>query len=315
MKTTQTKTQTQPETHTKAQVESPVETGLLGLFTPYENLAADEQALVKGSWEAAKSAYVPRSHFPVGATLLAQNAQGQTKLFRGCNVENRFFQPTICAERNAATTAIAEGYTRFLKIALVLQNYQGPGASPCGLCRQVLSEFGCDAIVLQVADKQSNVQRYTVADLLPAASQTPVAYAGLDPALKAAVRRLRKALASAYVPYSKKPHAAVCIAANESGKTRQWLGVTDENASYGGTAAAECVAMRSARTNGFTRAATLLVPVDSLNAPNPIEGECLQVLREFGPDAKVVLVDGDGATVHSSVSELLPDSFGPQALS
>ncbi len=300
------------ETH--AAMEAQAATGTLGSFITFEDLAADERALVQETWNVAKNAYVPLSHFPVGATLLAQNPYGQTKVFRGCNVENRFFQATICAERNAATTAIAEGYTRFLKVALVLQNYQGPGASPCGLCRQVLLEFGSDAVVLQVADKQSNVYRYRVGDLLPAAGREPVACTKLDPSHKRAVRRLKEALARAYAPYSQKPRAAVCIADDENGRTRQWLGLTDENASYGGSAAAECVAMRNARSAGFTRNATLVVAVHSLSAPNPIEGECLQVLREFGPDAKVILVDGDAA-VHSSVSELLPDSFGPQALS
>ena len=287
---------------------------LLGVFTPFSELPVDEQELVRGTWESAENAYIPRSKFPVGSTILAANDKGETKIFRGCNVENRFFAPTICAERNAATTAIAEGYRKFLKIALVCKHYQGPGASPCGLCRQVLTEFGCDAVMLQVANKNSDVQRYTVKDLLPAPKAAAVSFAELSPASKRLVRRLQGLIPRSYVPYSKQQHAAVFIATNDEGVTRHFAGVNDDNSSYGGSASAECVAMRTARTAGYTKSVTLAVTVDDPTAPNAIEGECLQVLREFGLDAKVLLVGPDGAAVQSSVDEMLPDSFGPQAL-
>jgi cytidine deaminase len=269
---------------------------------------------VLGTWNAADNAYVPRSHFPVGATILAANLRGETRIFRGCNVENRFFPPTICAERNAATTAIAEGFYHFLKVALVCKNYQGPGASPCGLCRQFLTEFGLDTVVLQVADLESNVQRYTVADLLPAAKAQATPFIQLSPSMRRIVRRLHRLLGDSYVPYSKKQHASICIATNGSGNTRHFPGVSDDNSSYGGSASAECVAMRTARTQGYTQSVILAVTVDHPNGHNPIDGECLQVLREFGLDARVWLVSPDGAVVHSSIEELLPDSFGPQAL-
>jgi cytidine deaminase len=284
------------------------------LYVPFSDLAADEQELVLGAWDAAENAYVPRSHFPVGARILAANQCGETRIFRGCNVENRFFPPTICAERNAATTAVAEGFRKFLKVALVCKNYQGPGASPCGLCRQFLTQFGLDTVVLQVADLDSNVQRYTVRDLLPAASGTAVPWRDLSPWMKRIVRRLRGLLPESHVPYSKKQHASIFIATNGSGRTRHFPGVSDDNSSYGGSASAECVAMRSARTLGYAQSVILVVTVDDPNGHNPLDGECLQVLREFGLESRVWLVGPDGSVAQSWIDELLPDSFGPQAL-
>src|SRR5262249_8004103 len=151
------------------------------------------------------------------------------------------------------------------------------------------TEFGCDAVVLNMADQHSNVRRYKVADLLPAASAKATPYVQLPPALKRLVRRTVALLPVSYVPYSKQPHAAVFVASNSDGKTRHFAGVSDDNASYGGSASAECVAMRSARTAGYSRNVTLAVTVDDVHAHNPLDGECLQVLREFGLEAKVLL--------------------------
>jgi cytidine deaminase len=294
---------------------------VLGVYTPFSSLSAIEQQLVKGTWEVAENAYIPLSQFPVGATILATNGKDQ-KIFRGCNVENRFMPAVICAERNAATTAIAEGYTKFLAVSLVCKHYQGPGASPCGLCRQVLTEFGCDAVVLNMADKNSNVRKFTVADLLPAASGKPVAYKDLPYVEKRLVNRLHRLLQKSYVPYSKKQHAALFRASDEScgprayygGATKLFEGISDDNSSFGASASAECVAMRTARTAGYFKHVMLAVTVDNPNAHNPIDGECLQVLREFGSEAQVLLVGPDKSVVYSSIAELLPDSFCSNAL-
>jgi len=294
----------------------------LGKFTLFSDLNPDEQKLVKGTWEAAEHAYVPRSHFPVGSAMLFENEQGARAFFSGCNVENRFFPPTICAERNTVTTAVAAGYKKLIGAALVLKNYQGPGASPCGVCRQVLVEFGCEAVMFNMADKQCNVHKFQVGDLLPAASGEKVPFERLPAALKRQVKRLEALKAHSYVPYSKDPHAALFVATKrgETGtrgyveRTRTFIGVSDDNASYGASALAETVAMRAARTAGYNRNVTLIVTVDDAKAHNPIDGACLQVLREFGEDAKVILVGADRSVVYSSVDELLPDSFGPQSL-
>jgi cytidine deaminase len=116
------------------------------------------------------------------------------------------------------------------------------------------------------------------------------------------------------VPYSKLPRAALFLASNEKGKQRIFAGVSDDNASYGASALAESVAMRTARTAGFTGDVRLIATVDDPTAVNAIEGECLQVLREFGADAPITLVGPDRSVVRTTLEELLPDSFGPEAL-
>ncbi|WP_274459552.1 cytidine deaminase [Gemella haemolysans] len=97
------------------------------------------EVLVKAAIEATKYAYVPYSNFKVGAAILAENG----KIYTGCNIENASYSPTNCAERTAIFKAVSEGITKFKKIAVVggpngnLENY----CPPCGVCRQVISEF------------------------------------------------------------------------------------------------------------------------------------------------------------------------------
>lgn len=287
---------------------------LLGLFASHDSLTPLEREIVLGTWAAAEKAYVPRSNFPVGSVILAANDAGEVRTFSGCNVEGRFFTSTICAERNAATTAVAAGYRKFLKVGLVLQKYQGHGASPCGLCRQVLVEFGCDAEILNVADRDSNIRRYKGSDLLPAACGHAVSFGDLSERDKLTVIDLQALVERSYVPYSKAPRAAIFTATNDRGETRSFEGTPDDNSSYGGSALAECVAMRAARTQGFNRNVTLSVTVDDPSMFNPIDGESLQVLREFGLSPRILLVGPNGSAVESSVPELLPESFGPEAL-
>lgn len=290
-----------------------MKTTTLGIFTQFAELSDLEKEIVSATWKAAENAYAPRSNFPVGSVILAENEHGERKIFSGCNVENRFFAPTICAERNAITTAVAAGYRKILKAALVCAKYQGPGASPCGLCRQVLVEFGRNADMFNMADSANNVRRFKVSELLPAAGGGAVSYADLSPNAKKLVDRLGKLAHKSYVPYSRKPAAAIVRAANKRG-FRDFVGLADDNSSYGGSASAECVALRNARSAGYDRDVTIAVTVEDNKAFNPIEGESLQVLREFGAQARIFLVGADGSVVFSSVDELLPDSFGPESL-
>ncbi len=108
--------------------------------------------------EAAVNAYVPYSHFAVGAALRAKDGT----IYTGCNVENASYGLTICAERNAVARAIADGARRFDAIAVVTEN----GVTPCGACRQVLAEFGPEITVI-VADVAGNRRVYTLNELLP----------------------------------------------------------------------------------------------------------------------------------------------------
>jgi cytidine deaminase len=109
---------------------------------------------------AREAAYVPYSHFAVGAALRAEDG----RIYTGCNVENASYGLTICAERNAVAHAVAEGARRFDAVAVVTEN----GVTPCGACRQVLAEFGPEMTVV-VSDTAGNRIVYSIGDLLPAA--------------------------------------------------------------------------------------------------------------------------------------------------
>lgn len=119
------------------------------------------QQLVEAATQARKWAYVPYSHYAVGAALITDSG----KVYDGVNVENAAYPTTMCAERVAVFKAVSEGERNFTAIAVVTSN----GGTPCGSCRQVLAEFGVNTIVI-VADETGNVvTETTVADLLPGA--------------------------------------------------------------------------------------------------------------------------------------------------
>lgn len=104
---------------------------ILGQFTRHNDLTADERRLVQMAMNAPDRAHCFRSNFPVGSAVLAANEEGMVRMFHGCNVENDFFPATICAERNAVTTAVMEGYRNLQAVALFCRNY--PGGSPPSL--------------------------------------------------------------------------------------------------------------------------------------------------------------------------------------
>jgi cytidine deaminase len=115
--------------------------------------------LIQRALEAQKKAYVPYSHYSVGAALLAKSGQ----VFTGSNVENAVYPLTICAERTAVVKAVSEGEQDFQAIAVVTRD----AGSPCGSCRQVLAEFGLDILVLIADEKGELKTEMTVAALLP----------------------------------------------------------------------------------------------------------------------------------------------------
>lgn len=124
-------------------------------------IPADIQAKLLAEARRAQShAHAPWSHFPVGAAILCSSG----RIYGGCNVENSSFPLTCCAERVAVFKAISEGESR-IDAVLVLTNMDQP-ASPCGACRQVLYEFGADAIVL-IAGPMGIVRDTTMRHLLP----------------------------------------------------------------------------------------------------------------------------------------------------
>jgi cytidine deaminase len=117
--------------------------------------------LKRRAQEASQRAYAPYSGFPVGAAILTSNGE----IYAGANVENASFGLTICAERNAIFQAVARGARR-IEVVVV---YAPTPAAPCGACRQVIHEFGPDALIICCTDDATAERRYTLAELLPGA--------------------------------------------------------------------------------------------------------------------------------------------------
>ena len=124
----------------------------------------DNQELIKAAMEAKEHAYVPYSHFRVGAALLARDG----RVFQGCNIENAGYTPTNCAERTAFFKAIYEGVRDFEAIAVNgdAEDY----LYPCGVCRQVMAEF-CDPKTFRilVSNKNGDYHEYTLEQIFPGA--------------------------------------------------------------------------------------------------------------------------------------------------
>lgn len=112
---------------------------------------------------AAGLAYAPYSGFAVGAAVLT----GSGEIHCGANVENASFGLSLCAERNAIFRAVASG-ARKLE-ALAVYTPTASATMPCGACRQVLLEFGADALVVCCTDAAAEERRFTLGELLPAA--------------------------------------------------------------------------------------------------------------------------------------------------
>jgi cytidine deaminase len=118
--------------------------------------------LEKAARSAATRAYAPYSNFPVGAAALG----GSGRVYAGCNVENASYGLCNCAERTAVFSAIAAG-EKTIKAVSVFTPTPLPTA-PCGACRQVINEFGPDAVVISVCDTKNRIDTRLSA-LLPAA--------------------------------------------------------------------------------------------------------------------------------------------------
>ncbi len=119
----------------------------------------EKKELIRKALEAKEKAYVPYSQFHVGAAVLTEN----NKIYTGCNIEIASYSPTICAERTAIFKAISEGESKIKTIAIVGDSEY---TYPCGVCRQVIREFGRDALVI-VAKTEDDYNEYTLDELLP----------------------------------------------------------------------------------------------------------------------------------------------------
>ena len=122
------------------------------------------EKLISLAVEAMGKAYAPYSGFQVGAALLCSDGT----VFTGCNIENAAYSPTNCAERTAIFKAVSEGRKDFTAIAIC----GGKGGkitglcTPCGVCRQVLSEFCKEDFPIYLAHKDG-YKALTLDDLLP----------------------------------------------------------------------------------------------------------------------------------------------------
>jgi cytidine deaminase len=116
------------------------------------------ERLVEYAIAARQQAYAPYSHYQVGAALLTTDGD----VITGCNVENASYGATICAERVALTRAIAQGERGFVAMAVATRN----GASPCGICRQVMAELG-PLMTVYLSNERGQYRTTNVAELLP----------------------------------------------------------------------------------------------------------------------------------------------------
>lgn len=125
-------------------------------------LTEGQLRLVEAARRVAVSAYAPYSGFRVGAAAFGGNG----RIYVGCNVENSSYPVTLCAERNAVGSAVADGETRIVAVA-VASPEDLDNLTPCGMCRQFLAEFGGDVLVVT---RQGGAWRaQPVSELLPGA--------------------------------------------------------------------------------------------------------------------------------------------------
>ena len=123
----------------------------------------DKAQLIAIAEEARQLSYSPYSHFAVGAALLCSDGS----VYSGANVENSSYPLCMCAERNAIYNAMMDGKTSddFLSLALSADT-EGP-CSPCGACRQVISELLPEDADVIMSNLEGDTRIVKVRDLLP----------------------------------------------------------------------------------------------------------------------------------------------------
>ena len=124
------------------------------------------QKLVKTALSMRKMSYTPYSHFNVGAALLSADG----KIYTGCNIENASYTPTNCAERTAFFKAVSEGVKDFTAIAIAGGKEDATELDycpPCGVCRQVMSEFCKDDFKIFLVKSETEYKEYTLTELVP----------------------------------------------------------------------------------------------------------------------------------------------------
>lgn len=120
--------------------------------------------LIEQALAAREYSYSPYSHFRVGAALLCRDGT----VYTGCNIENRAYGPTNCAERTAFFKAVSEGKREFAAIAIVGGEDETVWCYPCGVCRQVMAEF-CNGEEFKItcAKSADEYRIFSLNELLP----------------------------------------------------------------------------------------------------------------------------------------------------
>ncbi len=124
-----------------------------------------KELLLKKAVEMRERAYAPYSGFTVGAALLCKNGE----IYTGCNIENQSFTPTVCAERTAVFKAVSDGIREFEAICIAGGKAGTPTrfSPPCGVCRQVLSEFVHNDFKVLIAISPDEFKEYTFDQIMP----------------------------------------------------------------------------------------------------------------------------------------------------
>jgi cytidine deaminase len=121
----------------------------------------DYQELIELAIKSKEDAYAPYSNFRVGAALMTE----ERKIYTGINIENATYGATCCGERTAVFKAVSEGARKLKAIAIAGDSEDV--CYPCGICRQVLAEFGDDELVVICTSKNGNYKEYKLGELLP----------------------------------------------------------------------------------------------------------------------------------------------------
>lgn len=116
--------------------------------------------LIQRALKIKKRAYAPYSNFHVACVVMTKSG----KVFDGVNIENAAYSPTLCAERNALSSAITEGEREF---SYIVVTGDSDYTYPCGVCRQFIREFADDKTRIIVAKDEDSYKTYTIEDLLP----------------------------------------------------------------------------------------------------------------------------------------------------
>ncbi|MCM3543180.1 cytidine deaminase [Priestia megaterium] len=123
----------------------------------------DKTGLIDEAKKAREMAYVPYSKFKVGSALLTKDG----KVYRGCNIENAAYSMCNCAERTALFKAYSEGDKEYAALVVVADTDRP--VSPCGACRQVISELCPKEMKVILTNLKNDIQELTVEELLPGA--------------------------------------------------------------------------------------------------------------------------------------------------